>query len=690
MTTPSVSGDLGPLPQGDRQDTLQQLSIQALQAFLPVDKFLFRNERVDDKGVDGSLEAKATVQIPKPGGAPDLKIVFTNCRAQAQLKSTDSTERNQDGTLSVSIETSNLNYLLNGQCPIYLLWISATGEFRYAWAHDEWRRLDAENPNWKSQGTFTVRFGNVLTHQAIGEIHERIIREAQFERSIHEALARSSLSERVVVSIDPKTLESTDPHQLHEWLTASGMTIVSAGYGRQVVDWVAVLNPQDRQEARIQLVAAYAQSSLGRYCEALGHLSAAGLRRTDLPPLDQHFLAHLRNVCQYQTGQISLEEYLCRDKGWVQGLTGAAAAQYKLDEVLQRRLRERDAVRRAEMLAEMRSHASAIQAADDATPAMKLQARILMISAAGEELGSQFTENLAFLQARHNMRYPVDENITEIASTTKHRWKEWDDTAVAVIKEAVDLGNPILVAHAMTARLSVHQGLSHFQRMEAIGSGRKWEPQAAIVYTLMRDAEQAMKVYQQAGSREGEVRAKLLLADLFDTVDHPQAARSIAEGALIDAQAMNYVELESWALEYIEGNTTIRQFEARVAERAAQDEDALMAVETDERLRDLARFTLEAAGLPAERLPFVERYWVSERAISRERLNWCRHILLLQNLTHERRPETHYRCDPPRICKCDKHQYESAIESPEWEGVIEAFKRSRCAGCVDQDPKIRV
>lgn len=100
--------DLGPLPKGDRQDTLQQLSIKAFRNLLSGDQFLFRDERVDDKGVDGALEVKANSS-------------FTNCRAQVQLKSTDAdpNDFNQDGSFSESIATANLNYLLNGQSPLY-------------------------------------------------------------------------------------------------------------------------------------------------------------------------------------------------------------------------------------------------------------------------------------------------------------------------------------------------------------------------------------------------------------------------------------------------------------------------------------------------------------------------------------------------------------------------------------------
>ena len=66
----SINEGFGPMPKGDRQDTLQQLSLTALRAALPTSKFLFRDERVDDKGVDGALEAK-------------LNDCFLNCRASS-------------------------------------------------------------------------------------------------------------------------------------------------------------------------------------------------------------------------------------------------------------------------------------------------------------------------------------------------------------------------------------------------------------------------------------------------------------------------------------------------------------------------------------------------------------------------------------------------------------------------------
>ena len=129
MTTPPP----GPYPKEDRPDELQQGSLLALKNALPGQLFLVRDERVDDKGVDLSLELKHDGS-------------FLNIRGQLQMKGTDKQELNADGSFSYPVKTSNLHYLLNGLSPLYVVWIEPRNELRFVWARDEARRLHQENP----------------------------------------------------------------------------------------------------------------------------------------------------------------------------------------------------------------------------------------------------------------------------------------------------------------------------------------------------------------------------------------------------------------------------------------------------------------------------------------------------------------------------------------------------------------
>jgi Domain of unknown function (DUF4365) len=682
-----MADDFGPLPEGDRQDTLQQLSLKSLRNALPEDKFLFRDERADDKGVDGTLEAKVAVSLPAADGSVKAKTLFTNCRAQAQLKSTDQEKANKNGSISYSVDTSNFNYLLNGTSPIYLLWIAPTNEIRYAWARDELQRLDVETPDWKAQQTIALRFRSVLTPQAVDEVHARILQEARLTRRITETLARSALAERVTVQIYPRTLESTDPARLHEWLTSSGMTVVSAGYGRQAIEWIQGLNSDQRSGARVQLVAAYAHASLGRNFEALGHLSAAALKIGELADTDRQFVEYLRDACEYYTGRMDLPEYLRRERAWADRQSGAAAMEHRLEVLRQERLRETDRGRRAQLFSELQDVVGHLQDASDASAAQKLQARIMLMAARGDETGAQFVTNFALLRARHDMGHRVDSDAARLERNTTEGWEEWARDSQKIIADATAEKHPLLIADALAARVTTVLGFFLSQRMDAAANGRAWERPEATLYALMADAERAMQIYAKAGNIEEEVRARLLLADLFESVGQESAAKSGAEAALPVARAMGYSRLEAHARDHLEGQTVQRQFERLVAERQAVDEDVHLANETDEALRSIAEFSLEAAHLPPERLPVVEREWQALRLIARERVRFCRHLQLLQNLTHTRSPDTHYRTDPPRGCLCERYGYKSGAEHTDPASVIAEFKANRCNGCPSREPK---
>lgn len=681
--------DMGPLPMGDRKDTQQQLSLKALRNRLPDDKFLVRDERTDDKGVDVALEAKVEVRVPTKDGGEEVMHGFTNCRAQGQLKSIDNPEPNQDGSVSYSIDTRNLNYLLNGQSPIYFLWLAPTDEIRYAWAKDEWHRLDAEKPDWKSQGTFTIRFRNVLDAAAVDSIHERIVKEARFARTISEILARASLSEGVVVRIDPQTLESTDPLKLYQWITSSGTTIVSSGYGAKILEWFGVLNPEHRNAPHVNLVAAYAQVSLGRNYEAAGSLSVAKLGIDTLSPGDRDFLGYLEDVCAYQTGRINQAEYLRREGERSGKKTGVAAAEHRLEVLRQERLHSQDRDRRAYLFAQMCLVAAQIESALDAKTAHKLSARIHLLSAEGDELAGKLTMEFVQTQARADMGIPAEHVAQRARARLTQLWEELAKRSGNCIEEAAAEGHPLLLADAITAKASVYQVVLLTQRMHAAAAETAWQPPEDVIRSTMEVVERAMGIYRLAGNVEGETRAKLLLADLFDSLGQPQAAKKLAEGAVVVARAMGYSRLESHAREYIVDATVFQKFQETLAKRKAVDEDVHTADESDDEVRAIARITLDSLGLPSERLPVLERDAESCRQIARERVDFCRYITLVQNLSHTLSPSMCYATDPSRACVCEKLGHKSNIRSTDAGAVISAFKGAYCNGCPHRSPKGR-
>jgi hypothetical protein len=77
----------------------------------------------------------------------------------------------------------------------------------------------------------------------------------------------------------------------------------------------------------------------------------------------------------------------------------------------------------------------------------------------------------------------------------------------------------------------------------------------------------------------------------------------------------------------------------------------------------IARFTLDSLGLPAYRLPVLERDAEACRQIARERVDFCRHVNLVQDLSHTRSPSTCYATDPLRACICEKLGHKSKVRA---------------------------
>ena len=297
-------------------------------------------------------------------------------------------------------------------------------------------------------------------------------------------------------------------------------------------------------------------------------------------------------------------------------------------------------------------------------------------------------EDVVQLQTRIACGYPIGDRARRTAELTAQRWQEWEKSARQIIDDAAGQNHPVLIADAMSARIAVYQSFFLFHRMDAHSRGTAWQPATNLIYGLMADAENAMKIYNLAGNLDGETSTKLLLADLFETLGNNPAAQKLAEGAVVVAQAMGYGQLEAGARAIIESRSIFKCFTESMANEVSSDEDVNYANAADEFLKGTAEHTLRSLRFPVERLPILEREFVSRRTIARERLHWCRHLQLIQNLAHEQHPSTHFATDPKRACICEEFKYESRIEDTDADAVIAAFKGTYCAGCTARRPKV--
>jgi tetratricopeptide (TPR) repeat protein len=583
MRKPEAPESLGPLPGADVNAELERRSVAAFIASLPADKFLFRDERAADAGVDGSLELLV-----------DSK--FTNLRSQVQLKSTSSPKENQDGSITVQVRASNLNYLLNGPSPLYVLYIAPRGELRFAWARDERRRLDQVNPGWMEQTTVAIRFVHRLTTEALEEIHEYIKKEGRLDRRIHDLLGSASAGERVITSIDPTTLENTDPDEVYQLLLTSGATIVSAGYGSHVRRLVGVINPARSQDPRIQLVRAYAEYSLGRFQAAQGLAAESLLRGGELSSDDRQLAAYIRDACDYQTGHISVDEYSRRLTSQVEQQKGVVNASYVLSRIRYALHSEKDPVRCAELTARMRAAVAEILNSNDFEEAFKLHARVILLETEGQQ---SFMESMAeFQEANLRQALGRDFDLDAALRSQRDRWDQWERAVEVVLRDAEATNNPLVIADALATRGTIR--LAYLTNCRLLGPTFNLPvvlPEEIFAPPLS-DADKAINIYKQAEQLEGELRASLLRADLLMLAGREADAKKIARDVLPKAQVMNYAALQERARDVISDHTLFKRCEARVAETPGRDTDYSLAEYGPELLLMSARRVLRALDLP--------------------------------------------------------------------------------------------
>ncbi|HEX7313849.1 MAG TPA: DUF4365 domain-containing protein [Pyrinomonadaceae bacterium] len=663
--------DLGSLPKADRNSELQELSVTAFRAALPVDKFVFRDERINDAGVDGSLEVK-------------IDSRYTNLRAQVQLKSTDSNQINQDGSVSIQVAVANLNYLLNGHSPLYVLYIVPRNELRFVWARDERHRLDEENPTWNKQDTITIRFYSVLTTETSEQIHQHIINEERMHRHLNDILSAASNTETLVVGISPETLNVIDHEEAKRVLLSSGMLIVTAGYSEQVRKLAKLLDSESEQLPRILLVRAYAEHFLGRYQAAYALLSEAMLRRDELSEDDKQFMDFLRNSCEYLTGRVTIQEFSNRINRTVD-LQGHFAQSYRIHQLRYSLFLTRDPSKRKLFLEEF--HSLVNQVIDDSTSSevFKLYARASLLEAEGLDAATGFFIQLAEASVGLDLgRIP---NIPGIIKSHTERVNKWSADIAEAIKDAQQLGHYRLVASAILTHSTVqfHLLISTFS-LNQLHNIPPPQISEAEIQKHINDIEAAIKIFSRANDPEGELRAKLITADFYDLIGNEAHAQEIALEVLPKAEALGYARQIEHAKDHIEGRGLISRLKSSKRQKTEEERIIENADFSDDKVREYAAQMLRILELPTERLPVMEHEYFSIRGIAREKFKWCRHIELLQDLRHTQNFSTMYRRDPPRVCVCNLHQYKSILEHPDWEIVIAAFKRTYCEGCSDRNP----
>lgn len=211
------------LPKRDNNHVLENEAEVAFLAMIAQSRdFVFQGSDRKDYGTDCQIEVIAD-------GHP------TNVRLHVQLKGTERA-LNADGSLSISVDRTNLNYLIAQPYSFYVAYHPPTKSLRVAFVDAVLRHYEHCRMNWTKQQTITVTFIEDLTLDLLGRLADLARAGARISRDRRIAHSTAALEtvHRMLRAAQPELHVSEDPvvaRQLVEQLYDSGAdAVLSANF----------------------------------------------------------------------------------------------------------------------------------------------------------------------------------------------------------------------------------------------------------------------------------------------------------------------------------------------------------------------------------------------------------------------------------------------------------------------------
>lgn len=134
---------LDDFPNRDENSELATLAESKFEAVIAgANRFIIQRQDRNDYGTDFQLEATSNSSA-------------TNFRVHVQLKGT-AKKPNRDGSISISVDRTNLNYLLSQSNSIYVCYHAPTDRLLYRFVHDVYRAAEHRGGSWRSKPTVTI------------------------------------------------------------------------------------------------------------------------------------------------------------------------------------------------------------------------------------------------------------------------------------------------------------------------------------------------------------------------------------------------------------------------------------------------------------------------------------------------------------------------------------------------------
>lgn len=665
------------LPESSESHTQERKSLNKLQTLLPPDKFIVREETGGDYGADRIVELIVNGRE------------VSNYRFQAQCKSARQLEPNEDGTHSYSVPIKTVKYLINQPNSILFLHLQDVDVMKWVWVEEVWREANARGINLDEtiQEEITCRFSRELNNESIVQIYQKILERGQILRRTSELIALSSPDSPPEILINLAKGTVVDLSQLADLLRKYGFFLINSGQLNLLEQIISQLPNSLREDIEISYVISYAKLLLGKNWEALSWLPK-GAKEENAPLAFRQIGVIIGATAEHAIGmktrqqyEEAVEEARRMDSGSIMSIqielqTVRSISMFQLLN------------RQGEWLTKFREVADKLRKHPGATPAIKALADIYEWELEGIAASVKALEEITRAEMSRKMNFTSIEQKAAIVQNQLTILKEWLEKEKD-LRQSLDTSNLDLI-HGLIpfTRASILFQFIHTFRSIAKEFDVKQYFSDKMLVQLAEDLEKTAQFMEHLKYFDLAVRCHLVRAEILALAGNLEDSKTAGKAAYQLASEIGAERFRKDAEEAIEGRTLIQTFISHTQELQGMDQDLLVAEMPIEGIKQFAVDVVESLAISKERLPVVQRSVEAMLAGARVRRDFCRHLKLQEDLTHTRDPRTLFAKDPNRVCMCDLFGYKSKIELPEWESVINAFKKAYCSGCDKREPLV--
>ena len=318
---------------------------------------------------------------------------------------------------------------------------------------------------------------------------------------------------------------------------------------------------------------------------------------------------------------------------------------------------------------------------------VKIKAELISLELEGIENVNDLTASALMYSGRREIGIDLGRQERVLrARQMMLSWSRWLASLHAIVEQCRKLGSLSLLCDALLTKSMITISMINQQRFLNFLLELDSQVDASIFAILSNDLEEVVLTSTKSDLLEYRLRAKVMQAECYHMTGQEADSIKTAAEVLPIAKSLHLNRIVEDAMLLVQGKSHADNTldELRHTKEMSIDE---MAVAVDEsQLSNMADFAIKISGIPSSRKPIVLKELRAIRFAAAQKLGFCAHLEMMQDLRHTASRSTMYAIDPARVCVCSLHGDRSLLESPDYEAVFNAFKSSRCKDCPERSP----